>query len=67
MLGNFIVKLGAIYVVLCMIIILSAGFITFGIFHSDFLIDAAGLLLIMAALLIFLELRNMLNNPFKKD
>ncbi|MGE8540965.1 MAG: hypothetical protein ACN6NX_06665 [Acinetobacter sp.] len=60
-------KLGAIYAVLCMIIILSAGLITFGIYRSDFLIDAAGFLLTLAALLLFLELRSILNNPFQKD
>jgi len=60
-------KLGMLYAAFCLFALLGAGSLGVGLYQADALICAVGILLIFAAVLIFLEARKQQADPFKKD
>lgn len=60
-------KLGMLHAAFCLFALLGAGSLGVGLYQADALICAVGILLLFAAVLIFLEARKQQADPFKKD
>ena len=60
-------KLGMLYAAFCLFALLGAGSLGAGLYQADALICAVGILLLFAAMLIFLEARRQRADPFQQD
>ena len=66
-LKGFSMKLGFMYTICFIFAVLGISGLFIGLYRTDGLICAIGLLLICATFLIFLEIRKEYANPFQKD
>lgn len=65
--GIFSMKLGLMYTLCCIFAVLGTSGLFVGLYRTDGMICAIGILLIFATCLIFLEIRKERSNPFQKD
>lgn len=56
-----------LYAVFGLLVLLSICCLVLGILRSDLIIAAAGMLLGIASVILHMEIRKILSNPFKKN